>query len=78
MRMKGGSKDVEKVIWYTKGCKEWELGWRANFQIWLARQFYRLRLISKEDIKEYVYEAIDGALIRKYGDSLVMEHVELK
>jgi len=35
-------------------------------------------IISKEDIKEYVYEAIDGALIRKYGDSLVMEHVELK
>jgi len=39
---------------------------------------YRLRLISKEDIKEYVYEAMDGALIRKYGDSLVMEHIELK
>lgn len=77
MKRMGRSKDTGKGIWYTKGWKEWELGWRTKFLIWLVRQFYRLRLISEEDARRYVHEAIDAALIKKYGDSLRIERVKL-
>ncbi len=69
---------MDKGIWYTKGWKEWKPGWRAKSLIWLTRQFYRLRPIGEEDLKRYVHAAIDDDLIRKYGDTLVMEHIVLK
>jgi len=69
---------MDKGIWYTKGWKGYGFGWRTKFLIWLVRQFYRLRLISEEDVKRCVHAVIDAALIDKYGNSLQIEHVELK
>ena len=78
MRTKGKIRNMDKSIWYTKGWEGYGFGWRTKFLIWQVRQSYRLRLISEEDVKRYVHAAIDAALIRKYGDSLRIEHVELK
>ena len=75
---RGKIKNMDKGIWYTKGWKEWKLGWRTKSLIWLVRQFYRLKLIGEEDVKRYVDAAIDDDLIRKYGNSLRIERIELK
>lgn len=59
---------MDKAEWYTRGFERF--GWRVRFAMWLVRLFYKLRLITEEDVKMYSNMVINAWLIeqtKKYG-----------
>lgn len=59
---------MDKAEWYTYGFESF--GWKVRFAMWLIRLFYKLRLISEEDVKRYSDTILNTWLIeqtKKYG-----------
>lgn len=54
---------MKKAIWYTLGW-QW-LGLRAQVLMWIGRWMYRLHLINKDTLKEYVDIVSRAALTKK-------------
>ena len=66
------------VLWHTRGFEKF--GWKVRFCMWLVRVFYRLKLISAEDVKAFSNTIINAWLTeqaRKKGlrvETISLDH----